>query len=296
MRVLITGGTGSLGSLLVEHFITRGDQVTILSRDPHKQAALLQQYPQVHAILGDICDEHAVEHAVRRQEVVVHAAALKRIERGTTDPEEYIRVNTLGAQQVLRLAYRAGVQKCLLISSDKCVDATSLYGITKRAAEFIYAAYPIGAALRYGNVMDSQGSVWWAWTDALQAGRLINLRVPDPTRFFLLRKDAVQLVQETLDIMQGGEIFVPHNLSAVSMESIAQVVVPDRHWLTSPLLPGEKQHEVLVGASEHVVETIGRLARVGQGLRTATTGYCSLDVPRISGTEAVQLLMQATCS
>jgi len=145
MNVLITGGTGSLGSLLVEHFVSQGDTVTIVSRDGHKQAGLLQKLPQVKAYLGDICDPWLMHKVTRHQDVVVNAAALKRVERGETDPEEYLRVNTVGAQNVIQCASDNGVSKCLLISSDKGCDPSTKYGITKAAAEGIYQTYPNGA-------------------------------------------------------------------------------------------------------------------------------------------------------
>lgn len=298
MNVLITGGTGSLGSLLVDHFIERGDNVSIVSRDGHKQAALLQKHPQVKAYLGDICDRDLMQRVTRNQEVVINAAALKRIERGQTDPMEYVRVNILGAENVIRCASDNSVEKCLLISSDKGPMSSSVYGSTKYLAEAIYTSYPIGACLRYGNVMDSNGSVWWAWLDALQHERFLNLRMPNPTRFFLLRIHAIKLIQDALDHMCGGEVFVPRDLASVSLESIARVLDPEARWLTSPLLPGEKQHEVLIGASEYYKESIGDLlVSVGSGVSQRNgkeMSYCSENARRISGIDAVALLLDAT--
>lgn len=294
MQILITGGTGSLGGLLVEHFTARGDKVRIVSRDPHKQAALLAKFPRVDARLGDIRDYAFMKRACRDMDAVVHAAALKRVERGETDPGEYLSINTLGAQAVVEAADSAGVKQRLLISSDKSVNPTTYYGITKHAAEALWLQYPYTACLRYGNVMDSAGSFWWVWNQAVRDGQPLQVREPEPTRFFLIRKEAIALVQDALNSMLSREILVPKDMYAVSMHDIARELQDETLWQRSPLSRGEKQHESLIGVEEHAVGTVGKLLAKLEVSYATDLRHTSLDVPRLSGKEVVAILRKET--
>jgi UDP-N-acetylglucosamine 4,6-dehydratase len=294
MNMLITGGTGSLGALLVKKYTGLGHNVTVLSRDAHKQALLAAEVP-CRMLLGDICDRRTVARAVHGQDVVIHAAALKRIERGATDPEEYLRVNTIGAQVVVQEAALAEVREFLLISTDKVVDPSTFYGLTKALAETIclsYNKYMRVAALRYGNVMDSAGSFWWLWKALLADDQPIPVRQPFPTRFILTKKQAIELVAEALTVMLGGEVFVPRYIKAVAMDDIARTLTHEDNWQIMPLQANEKLHEVLVGSMEHC-----RVASAGLTM-LATTDYddtlkpfyCSATAPRMTGKDAVKLL------
>ena len=293
-NILITGGTGSLGSLLAEQYTNAGHTVTIFSRDPHKQAVLGQQV-KCKFVLGDICDRNTVARAMVGQDIVIHAAALKRIERGVTDPEEYLRVNTIGAQIAVQEAAQAEVGRFLLISTDKSPDPVSGYGLTKALAESIclsYDKYLAVAAIRYGNVMDSAGSFWWLWQELLAKGQPIMVRKPYPTRFILTKKNAIALVNEALDVMIGGEIFIPRYIKAVRMDEIARALTPESNWLIEPLSSNEKLAEVLVGSMEHCrVVSTGLCAISDMDYDDDLKPfYCSETAPRMTGAEAVKLL------
>jgi len=290
MHILITGGTGSLGSLLVEHFTKQGARIRIVSRDPHKQAALLQRFPKVDARLVDVRDYNFMLRACRDIDVVVHAAALKRIERGETDPAEYYAINTIGSDIVACAVEDAGVGLSLLISSDKSVDATSTYGLTKRMAEKLWLQHPGASCLRYGNVMDSAGSFWWAWQEAAAHGKPLHVREPEPTRFFLIRKEAIALVDDAIGSMLGHEILIPKDMYAVSMHDIARELQDESLWIREPVGFGEKQHESLIGVAENAAGSVGKLLARVEPTHGGDLHYTSQEVPRLTGQQVVEIL------
>ena len=257
-NVLITGGTGSLGSQLIPAFLAEGYFVSIVSRDPHKQAIQQAKYPDVRYILADIRDRETMLRACEIQDIVVHAAALKRIERGDTDTREYHSVNVGGTLNVAEACRITGVEKAVFIGSDKLVESVNLYGMTKAIGEKIWLAEntPYRAtqfsALRYGNVVESNGSVYHIWQRRIEQGLPIVVRTPEPTRFFLSLDNAVSYVLFTIKHMQGGEIFVPASVKAFSLWELARAMQPQAEWQYAPLLPTEKQHEILVAHTEYV--------------------------------------------
>lgn len=266
-RSLITGGTGTLGYALTKAFLAEGFSVAILSRDPHKQTLFHQQFPQVELFLGDIRDAEVVARAVKGRDIVVHAAALKQVDVGQVQSLEFKSVNIDGALNVARQCQLAGVRKNLFISSDKCAAPVNLYGYTKAIAEYLWnshnTATTLFSAVRYGNVMGSNGSVIPIWRQQVARGLPIMVRTPDTTRFFMLKSQAVDLVQQALREMQGGETFIPGDIPAFSLHDLAEQFEPDySKWLLLPLSAGEKVHEVLVAPGECVEAVLPKLYRI----------------------------------
>lgn len=299
MHYLITGGTGSLGRELVKVFTKEGHDVTILSRDPHKQASLINEYPMVRAILADVRDYASVLNACRGVHFVVHAAALKRVELGETNPDEYFSVNVGGTRNVAEAAATCDVRHALLISTDKAPAPANLYGVTKKLAESVWLNKSNGhtafSAVRYGNVMDSNGGVWSVWQERIKRGLPLVVREPEPTRFCMRKVDAVALVRSTLLKMQGGEIFVPYGVPAFSLWNLAREMEPDEDkWIIEPLGPGEKQHEILVAPTEYVEKAYDDVWRVLP--RRTVRSQCvpmifqSERARRLTGAEVVKLL------
>ena len=260
-RYFVTGGTGSLGSKLVKHLLATTDDIVVCySRDPHKQNRLLTETnnnPNLRCVIGDIRDKDRLWWWMRGATAVAHCAALKHVDIGEYNSSEYESTNIVGSRNVMETAVKLGVQKAIIISSDKSVAAANLYGRTKAVAERSWIRFNTEArgktllsALRYGNVFDSQGNVVQVWRDRLQKGLPIIVREPDPTRFICFLRWGVKWIIDVLACMRGGEVFVPCNLRTLSIHTLARQFSPEDQWQRLPLGSGEKQHEVLLSPEE----------------------------------------------
>ena len=322
-RILITGGTGSLGSRLVQDLLINKPDATVVvySRDVWKQERLKQKLEQaglrqqveknLRLFIGDIRDPQRLKRAIgHRTTTIVHAAAIKYVGIGEYNPTEFDQTNIQGTRNVAEAAIDAKVERCLFISSDKACQAINLYGMTKAVGERLWVRYNMFgyprthfSALRYGNVFDSQGSVMHVWQMAIEHNEPIRVRTPNPTRFIQFLKWGSKWVQEILPIMRGGEIFVPNNLKAVDMESVAKSLIADTsiEILYEPIQSGEKQHEILLAPEEHRAAVIvGNFIVINpdnpqwqyeawRGVPMYDEPYQSGTVPRMSGEEFLQL-------
>ena len=218
--VLITGGAGFLGRGLTRRLLDTGCQrVCIFSRNEYSQAQMRAEFnddQRLRWFIGDVRDTERLERAMGSVESVIHAAALKRIEAGAYNPDEFVKTNVIGSMNVVEAARRSGVKKALLVSSDKAFEPVSPYGQTKALAESLFLtandinpAGPRYAAVRYGNVWGSTGSVLPTWREALKSKCTVRVTDPDVTRFFMWREEAVDLVLKTLRDMKGGELAIP---------------------------------------------------------------------------------------
>lgn len=308
MNVLITGGTGSLGRALTRHFYA-DHNITILSRDPHKQTAMKQDFPNAKYVLGDICDRELMLDLCGEVDTVIHAAALKIVGDAQTNKKEYMRVNVLGALNVAEASRLNGVEKAILISSDKACMPVNFYGKTKALAEDLWLAQnsvyrdSMFTCLRYGNVVSSNGSVWHVWNNAIKNGQNIIVKKPEPTRFMLTMNQAVGLVDGTLKIMRGGEIIVPGKVPSFSLFDLANEMQPDSSkWTFEELLPSEKQHEIMVAETEYYEPTgysangldFWRvLPNKTQVYQEVSPLFNSAEARKINGKQVVELLKNA---
>ena len=262
MRILITGGTGSLGHALVDHYLKNTDhRLIVLSRDELKQAQMREEFPdgRLDFFLGDVRDLQRLELAFEAHiDVVLHAAALKRIDSVCNDPDEVFKTNILGSRNVLHAA-RGRVKKCLLISTDKACYPINAYGLSKAMGEHLFIANNVygkpkdsaSSVVRYGNVMGSRGSVIERWRLQKANGEPLKITHPEMTRFLITLPQAVQMIETALTAMTGGETFVPR-LTAVKMEALASAIAgPSYPQETVGLRPGgEKMHETLMTDEE----------------------------------------------
>jgi UDP-N-acetylglucosamine 4,6-dehydratase len=218
--VMITGGTGFLGHGLVQALLERNvPRICIYSRGEFAQAkmrAAFKDDPRLRWFIGDVRDLQRLERAMESVESVIHAAALKRIEAGAYNPDEFVKTNVIGSMNLIEAARRSGVPKVLLVSSDKAFEPVSPYGQTKALAESLFLTAndtnPYGpryAVVRYGNVWCSTGSVLPTWLEVAKSGGAIKVTDPEITRFFMWREEAVALVLDTLAHMRGGELAIP---------------------------------------------------------------------------------------
>ncbi len=233
--ILITGGTGTLGYGLTERLILEDKwrRICIISRSEKDQAAMAQKFRsrRLRFFIGDVRDYFRLLRAMEGCEVVIRAAALKRIEVGVYNPDEMVKTNVLGTANVVEAARNSGVKRCVLISTDKAYEPISPYGYTKALAESLFFAAnasrsssgPLYAGVRYGNVWKSAGSVVPLWQSLLDRGERCTIRDPACTRFFMLLSEAVDFVLGAVERMQGGEIFVP-DLPAYSIGDLVRAM------------------------------------------------------------------------
>lgn len=263
MRVLVTGGTGSWGSALIEHYLKNtSHRVVCYSRCELKQAQLKERFPdpRLDCFLGDIRDLPRLHLAFEADiDIVIHCAALKRVDALSYNPEESLKTNIQGSMNVLHAA-RGKVKKCLLISSDKAVLPRNVYGASKMMAEQLFTAsnassIPKGTAsatMRSGNALGSRGSVVGVWRSQMAQGSPLTLTDPRMTRFLITLPQAVQMIETALEKMEGGEIFVPQ-LKAAKMTDLMWAVHGDGGFRVQEtgLRPGgEKLHETLMTDEE----------------------------------------------
>lgn len=268
--VLISGGSGYLGKHLAKELLSRGeyDRICIYSRSEHTQAAMRSEMPdeRLRWFIGDVRDKERLTRAMRGCQLVIHAAALKRIELAQYCPDELVKTNVIGSMNVVESAALAGVEKALLISSDKAYLPVSAYGQTKALAESLFltanTVYPHGpryAVVRYGNVWRSTGSVVNIWEEQIRKGEPVTVTDTNCTRFFMTIKQAVKLVLVTARIMKGGELVVP-DLPAYKLGDLMLAITKQRcNLLTATGLPSwEKLHESM--DAEHCSETARRMS------------------------------------
>lgn len=218
--VLITGGTGYLAKGLVKQLLADGTRrICLYSRGEFAQAKMRADFgddPRLRWFIGDVRDRDRLERAMERTACVIHAAALKRIEVGAYNPEEMVKTNVIGSQNVIDAARRAAVDKVLLVSSDKAFEPVSPYGQTKALAESLFLiandTSPYGprfSVVRYGNVAGSTGSVIPTWRLRMAEVGEVSITDPECTRFYMTLDEAVTLVLGTLRTMRGGEKTIP---------------------------------------------------------------------------------------
>lgn len=258
--LLITGGTGSFGQAFCREALTKDvKQVRIFSRDELKQAQMKEEIndARVEYLCGDVRDAQRLSTALEGVDTVIHAAAMKRIEKCEKDPQEAIKTNVLGSVNVANACLKNNVKNAILISTDKAVYPVNHYGATKLVSEKVWvqsnvyrgATHPTRfSVVRYGNVLGSRGSVLQLFKDQLEKG---SLKVTDAnmTRFFITLQEAVDLVQVALEMHQGGEIFLP-NLKAASIYHLATLVAGDVPVEITSQRGGEKLHEALITKEE----------------------------------------------
>lgn len=257
--LLVTGGTGSFGRAFVEHALqSRARKVIVFSRDEQKHYALERQYSdrRMRFFVGDIRDRDRLQTALRDVDIVVHAAAMKHVPICEYNPIEAVQTNVQGARNLIEAAMSCGVQRVIALSTDKAVSPANLYGATKLCMEKLLIAANAYAGdrttrfsvVRYGNVMGSAGSVIPLFRQQRARGQL-TITDARMTRFWIEMADAIALVLRGLQLMAGGEIFIP-KLPTTDIETLAEAVAPGIPRTAIGIRPGEKLHETLISSEE----------------------------------------------
>lgn len=260
--VLITGGTGSFGKKFVETILKRYPDVkkiVIYSRDELKQFELKQKYPydkypQLRFFIGDVRDGERLKRACQGIDVIIHAAAIKQVDTAEYNPEECIKTNVNGAQNVINAALETGVQHVVALSTDKACAPINLYGATKLTSDKLFTAAnnikgenPVKfSVVRYGNVMGSRGSVIPFFISKRDSGAT-ELPITDMrmTRFNISLQAGVDLVLWAIENHLGGEIFIP-KIPSYHIKDVATAIAPGLPQVEVGIRPGEKLHEEMI--------------------------------------------------
>lgn len=254
--VLVTGGTGSLGQALVEQLLALNlKKIIVFSRDEYKQYQMRNQIEdpdkRIRYFIGDVRDRDRLERAFKGVDYVIHCAALKHVAVAEYNPTEVIQTNVLGTQNVVDAAIDQEVSKVLGVSSDKAVNPISLYGATKLCADKLFLAGgvygdTIFSVIRFGNFQDSRGSVMPFWKELnKQGGRKIPITDKRMTRFWISLDHAAEKCIEALDVMKGGEIFIPE-MKSMSLLDVAKEMNLEKDLEEIGMGRGEKLHEELL--------------------------------------------------
>ena len=258
---LITGGTGSLGKALIKRLKSQGANIIVYSRDEGKQALIFGNQPDVVRVIGDVRDYEKLNVTLKRHDVdyIIHTAALKRIDDMEFYPDECVKTNIDGSENVARAALNNGIEKCILVSTDKACQPVNVYGSSKFIAERIFTNYDYNsksttfASVRYGNVIASRGSFVPLFMDLIENDELIKVTSEEMTRFLFTLDDAVDAVLGALDNAHGGEVFVPQINSYTlpsCIKALENITGKSAKTELMGLRPGEKLHEDMLAETE----------------------------------------------
>jgi len=257
--ILITGGTGSFGKTAAKYILKnhKPDKLIIFSRDELKQfemsqAFTLKKYPNIRYFIGDVRDKERLYRAFSGVDYIIHAAALKQIPTAEYNPFEAVKTNILGAQNIINVAIDQGVKKVIALSTDKAANPINLYGATKLCSDKLFVAGNAYVSrnetqfsvVRYGNVVGSRGSVIPYFIQEKETG-VLPITDPRMTRFWITLEQSVKFVLKSLELMVGGEIFVP-KIPSMSIMDLAKAICQECKTETVGIRPGEKLHEVMI--------------------------------------------------
>jgi len=261
---LITGGTGSLGKELTKTILEKWPKVQrliIYSRDEQKQFQMAQeypvdQYPMIRFFIGDVRDLERLKRAFIGVDYVIHAAAMKHVHIAEYNPDECVKTNIGGAENVIKATLGSNVTDVVALSTDKACAPINLYGATKLASDklFIAANNIVGkqnvkfSVVRYGNVMGSNGSVIPFFLNRRASG-VLPITEPTMTRFNISLADGVKMVLHAMEHSWGGELYVP-KIPSYRITDVAEAIGPECEHPVIGIRPGEKIHEEMITSSD----------------------------------------------
>ena len=262
--ILITGGTGSLGKELTRTILEKWPKVErliVYSRDEQKQFQMAQeypvdQYPMIRFFIGDVRDLERLKRAFIGVDYVIHAAAMKHVHIAEYNPDECVKTNIGGAENVIKATLGSSVTNVVALSTDKACAPINLYGATKLTSDklFIAANNIVGkqdvkfSVVRYGNVMGSNGSVIPFFLNRRASG-VLPITEPTMTRFNISLADGVEMVLHAMEHSWGGELYVP-KIPSYRITDVAEAIGPECEHPVIGIRPGEKIHEEMITSSD----------------------------------------------
>jgi len=258
--ILVTGGTGSFGQKFTQIVLKEHNPkaIRIFSRGELLQYEMNLKFndPRLRFFIGDVRDRDRVYRAMTGVDIVVHAAALKQVPTAEYNPIEAVRTNVDGSVNVIDAAIDSGVKKTIAISSDKAANPVNLYGATKLVMERlitqanVYSGTKKSAfsCVRYGNVVGSRGSVGPLFLQQIKSGA-ITITDETMTRFWITLEQGVRFVIDSIERMQGGEVFVP-KIPSMKVTDLADAIAPGLKRKIIGIRPGEKINETLITEDE----------------------------------------------
>ena len=319
--LLITGGTGSFGSTVVERFLKCGvREIRIFSRDEKKQEdmRIALKDDKAKFYIGDVRNYDSVHQAMYGVDYVFHAAALKQVPSCEFYPMEAVRTNVLGAENVLNAAVANGVKRVVVLSTDKAVYPINAMGISKAMMEKLMVAKSrlrsegetVLCATRYGNVMASRGSVIPLFVDLIKSGKPLTLTDPEMTRFLMSLEDSVDLVMHAFEHAKQGDIFVqkaPASTVGVLAQAMKELFSAENPIQIIGTRHGEKLYESLLSREEMArAEDMDRYYRIpsddrdlnyakyyveGESSVSASQDYTSHNTERLNVAQVKELLL-----
>ncbi len=263
--ILITGGTGSLGSALTRYILKEHPdikQIRVVSRDEQKQAQMarelpLSHFPQLQFVIGDVRDKARLIRVFDGVDYVIHTAAMKDVHIAERNPDECIKTNIGGAQNVIEASMEAGVARVVALSTDKACAPNSLYGATKLVSDKLFISANTTrnetgttfSVVRYGNMMGSSGSVVPFFLKKKREDGVLPITDSRMTRFNITIPYGVKMVLLALETSWGGEVFVP-KLPSYRIMDVANAIGPDCEKPIVGIRPGEKLHEEMISPSD----------------------------------------------
>lgn len=255
-KILVTGGTGSLGQKLTRK-LAANNRVVVYSRNEERQYLMRQKLasPNVSYLIGDVRDQETVEFAMRGCDYVIHAAAMKDLIMCEAQPTQTYLNNIDGSKVVIRAARNvAGMKKVVAVSTDKAASPSSVYGCSKYIMEKLFeeadrASDVTFLSVRFGNMVDSSGSLVSVWKENPHMHTEIKLTHPEIARFFFTASDGADTVLRALTVGQGGEVFIK-KMKQASILNILREITGRQDFEIMGLFPGEKVHEELVSQNE----------------------------------------------
>ena len=254
--IMITGGTGSFGQMCTKLLLKQNiKKIIIYSRDELKQFEMSNKFnsPKLRFFLGDVRDRQRLELATKEVDIIIHAAALKQVPAAEYNPMESIKTNIYGAENVISASIENNVKKIIALATDKAANPVNLYGATKLCSDklFINANNLSGgidtkfSVVRYGNVVGSRGSVLPYFKSLIQKN-VKSLPVTDErmTRFWITLEHGIKFVLNSIDMMRGGELFIPKTPS-IKLTDLVKALGQNLKYHIVGIRPGEKLHEVL---------------------------------------------------